>query len=134
MPPSSKLMVDKGELLPNPTAYRRLIDILLYLTHTSPYITFAVHSLSQFVSSPRQPHLAAAHHLLAYLKRSPGPGLLFPTQSSLKLSSFVNADHGSCPNTRRSTLGFCTYIGSSLITWKSKKQPTVSRSSAEAEY
>ena len=54
------------------SSYRQLGGRLLYLTLSRPYITFSIHKLSQFVSQPREPHLKAAHHLLRYLKRSPG--------------------------------------------------------------
>ncbi|GMI85897.1 hypothetical protein HRI_002259000 [Hibiscus trionum] len=132
--PSHKLSSTTGDLLPDPQVYRRLIGRLLYLTHTRPDITYAVHLLSQYVSSPRTPHLDAAYNLLAYIKKDPGLGLFFPVNNNLQLSAFVDADYGACPNTRRSTTGFCTYNGDCLISWKSKKQHTVSRSSCEAEY
>ena len=72
--------------------------------------------------------------VLRYLKSSLGQGILYLAMSSLSLMAYCDSDWGSCPMTRHSTTGFCTMVGDSLVSWKSKKQTTVSRSSAEAEY
>ncbi|XP_068641892.1 secreted RxLR effector protein 161-like [Aristolochia californica] len=134
MDPKLHLTATDGDLLPDITHYWRLVGKLLYLTLSRPDITFAVHKLTQFVAKPRLPHLQAVHHLLRYLKTSPGQGLLFSSTSSLQVRTYSNADWGSCLDSRRSTTGFCIFIGDSLVSWKAKKQTTVSRSSAEAEY
>lgn len=134
MDPRKTLNEFDGILLDDPTSYRRLIGRLIYLNITRPDIAFAVQQLSQFMSNPRDIHMDAAKHLLRYLKQSPGQGVLFSKQSNFQLKAFCDSDWGRCLDTRRSISGFCVFLGDSLISWRSKKQPTVSRSSAEAEY
>ena len=92
MVPNVRLSSDEGDLFEDVSAYRRLIGWLLYLSISRPDITFAVHKLSQYVSKPKKPHLGATHHLLQYLKASPGQGLYFSTSSSLQLRAFSDAD------------------------------------------
>ena len=116
------------------TFYRRLIGKLIYLTTTRPDITFAVNHLSQFLSAPNSAHQQAATRVLRYLKGTPGSGILLHRNSTLQLKAFCDSDWATCPDTRRSITRFSIYLGQSLISWRSKKQQTVSRSSSEAEY
>ncbi|KAL9245201.1 hypothetical protein vseg_018879 [Gypsophila vaccaria] len=129
-----KLSPDQGDLLPDPEVYRRVIGRLLYLTLTRPDIMYSVQHLSQFLSSPRVPHFQAALHVIKYLKGTINLGLFYSADASLTLSVYSDADWGQCAFTSRSLSGYCVFLGSSLVSWKTKKQRTVSKSSAEAEY
>ncbi|EOY01263.1 Cysteine-rich RLK 8, putative [Theobroma cacao] len=90
--------------------------------------------LSQFMDKPGKEHLTAAHRVLKYLKGSSGQRILMKSKSTLKISGYADSDWAGCPDTRKSVTGFCIFIGDSLVSWKSKKQSVVARSSAEAEY
>ncbi|GJY26343.1 putative RNA-directed DNA polymerase [Tanacetum coccineum] len=122
-----KLLSDIGN-------YQKLVGKLIYLTNTRPDISYAVHCLSQFMHAPLSSHLEAAFRVLRYLKNSPGSGIQINKVGNLKLRAYADSDWARCPATRKSVSGYCVFLGSSLITWKSKKQSTLSRSSAEAEY
>jgi len=74
--PSIKLHADEGALLPDPSSFRHLIGRLLYLTNIRPDISFVVEQLSQFVSSPREPHMQQTLWIIRYLKNAPGYGLV----------------------------------------------------------
>ncbi|XP_015165132.1 uncharacterized mitochondrial protein AtMg00810-like [Solanum tuberosum] len=117
-----------------PGVYQRLVGRLLYLTVTRPDISFAVQNLSQFMHQPKQSHMQAAIRVVRYIKQSPGFGIFLSTTTSPKLQAFCDADWAPCPTTRRSVTGYLVKFDDSLISWKAKKQPTISRSSAEAEY
>ena len=125
---------DNGPFYTEPAQYRRLVGRLVYLAITRPELNYPVHILAQFLHKPRQKHWDAAVRLVRYLKGLPGQGILLSATSDLALSAFSDSDWAACPLTRRSLTGYIVMMGNSLVSWKTKKQPTVSRSSAEAEY
>ncbi|KAL5799508.1 hypothetical protein ACOSQ4_032392 [Xanthoceras sorbifolium] len=123
-----------GTPLSDPTLYRTIVGSLVYLTITRPDIAYAVHIVSQFVASPTTIHWAAVLRILRYLRGTIFQSLLLPSTSSLQLRAYSDADWAHDSTDRKSVTGFCIFLGDSLISWKSKKQTVVSKSSTEAEY
>ncbi|KAG8482872.1 hypothetical protein CXB51_023953 [Gossypium anomalum] len=122
------------ELMQDVSMYQRLMGRLLYLTNTRPDISYAVQHLSQFMQKPKKSHYEAALRIVRYIKKSPGQGIFLSAESKTQLIAYCDSDWAACPMTRRSVTGFCIKLRDSLVSWKSKKQSTVSLSSAEAEY
>ncbi|WVZ75672.1 hypothetical protein U9M48_023707 [Paspalum notatum var. saurae] len=121
----AKLSEDARPPVADPTAYRSLAGALQYLTFTRPDITYAVQQES---------HLTALKCLLRYLRDTVDYGLLLHRSSSAELVVYTNADWAGCPDTRWSMSGYAVFLGGNLVSWSSKRQPIVSRSSTEAEY
>lgn len=115
-------------------SYQKLNGKLLYLTITRPGICFAVQVLSQFMQRPKHSYMDSTLRIMRYLKGAPSLGILLPLVDITTMIAYCDADWGACPNIRRSITGYVVMLGSSLVSWKSKKQHTVSRSSAETEY
>lgn len=113
---------------------RLIVGSLVYLTITRSDIAYAVHIVSQFVCAPTSVHWAAVMRILSYLRGTLYQSVLFLSTSDLELRAFSDADWASGQTDRKSTTGYCIFIGDSLISWKSKKQDVVSRSFTEAEY
>ncbi|CAN1753617.1 Retrovirus-related Pol polyprotein from transposon TNT 1-94 [Linum perenne] len=114
--------------------YQRLVGKLIYLAHTRPDIAYAVSIVSQHMHDPTEDHLEAVTRILRYLKKSAGLGLLFQKQKLRNIVVYTDASWAGELTGRRSTSGYCTYVWGNLVTWRSKKQAVVSRSSAEAEF
>ncbi|KAL4582843.1 hypothetical protein LXL04_007404 [Taraxacum kok-saghyz] len=132
--PNTHLVPQSGTPLNDPTAYRQLVGSLVYLTVTRPDLAYAVHTVSQFMASPYSNHYAAVLRILRYLKGTMFHGLHFSSKSSLVLKAFSDADWDGDLTDRRSTTGYCFFLGDSLISWRSKKQSLTARSSTESEY
>nr|KYP48184.1 hypothetical protein KK1_030136 [Cajanus cajan] len=110
-----KLNADSGTKLVDLGTYRRQIGRLLYLTILKIDICYTVHKLSQFVSNPHSRHINAAHMLLKCLKHTTSQGILLKANFDTKVHAYVEADWGSCIDSRRSTTCFCVFLGNFLI-------------------
>lgn len=111
-----------------------MVGKLIYLSHTRPDISFAVSVASQFMNNPTEDHMEAVYRILRYLKMTLGQGLFFKKTTNREVTIFTDSDWAGSVTDRRSTSGYCTYVWGNLVTWRSKKQSVVSRSSAEAEF
>ncbi|KAK2980515.1 hypothetical protein RJ640_022517 [Escallonia rubra] len=118
----------------DPTKYRSVVGALQYLTITRPDIAFAVNRACQYMHSPSEEHWVAVKRILRYLKHTSSHGLFFHKSRNWDLHAFTDADCAGCAEDRKSTGGFAIYMGGNLISWSSRKQRTVARSSTESEY
>ncbi|RVW87112.1 Oligopeptide transporter 1 [Vitis vinifera] len=134
-PFDSKLQLDKlGDPLDSPNYYQKLVGKLIYLTITRPDISFAVSLVSQHMHAPTVVHLCMVKRILRYLKKTIGRGIVMRRNGHTDIIGFSDSDWAGNTIDRRSTTGYCMFVGGNLVSWKSKKQPVVARSSAEAEY
>ncbi|WVZ92853.1 hypothetical protein U9M48_038889 [Paspalum notatum var. saurae] len=108
--------------------FRGMIGSLLYLTATRPEFQFAVCLCARYQASPRTSHHQAVKRIFRYLKFTPELGLWYSSVSSLSLRGFSDADHAGCRIDRKSTSGTCQLLGTSLVSWSSRKQASVSLS------
>jgi hypothetical protein len=130
----AKLSTDDGEPVSDPSLYRSLAGALQYLTLTRPDITYAVQQCCFFMHAPRTSHFQLVKRVLRYLRGTTQLGLQLHRSPTHHLTAYSDADWAGCPDTRKSTSGFCLFLGNSLVSWSSKWQHTVSCSSVEAEY
>ncbi|XP_019170558.1 PREDICTED: uncharacterized protein LOC109166124 [Ipomoea nil] len=118
----------------NPTQYRRLVGALQYLTITRPDLSYSVNRLCQFMHAPTDEHWGLLKRVLRYVKGSQDHGLRLSCSESTDIHAFSDSDWAGCPIDRKSTSGYAVFIGTNLVSWVSRKQRTVARSSTEAEY
>jgi hypothetical protein len=130
----SKVASSDGRPFSDISWYRSMAGALQYLTLTRPDIAYAVQQVCLHMHAPRDSHANMLKRVLRYVKGTIDFGLHLLAAATPQLIAYTDADWAGCPDTRRSTSGFCVYLGNALVSWSSKRQNTVSRSSAEAEY
>jgi hypothetical protein len=115
-----KIHAQYGDLV-DKQRYQRLVGRLIYLCHTRHDITYAVSIVSRYMHDPMSRHLDAIYRILRYLKSCPGKGPWFKRNGHLDVEGYCDADWASCLDDRRSTSGYCVFVGRNLVSWRSKK-------------
>ncbi|XP_058071232.1 uncharacterized mitochondrial protein AtMg00810-like [Magnolia sinica] len=131
---NARLCSEEGKDLEDVTMYQQIVGILIYFTLSRPDIAYAVGVVSRFIQIPKKPQLEAVCQILRYVKGTIDLGLLYKKSGVCKIVGYCDADYGGDHDTRRSTTGYVFNLGSGAISWCSKRQPTVSLSTTEAEY
>ena len=129
-----RLTIHKNDSYIESKSYQKIIGKLQYLSHTRPDICYSVNVLSQFMHSPQTPHFQALNRILRYLKGRSGLGITYRRTGKLDLILYTDSDFAGSRIDYRSTTGYYTIFSGNLITWRSKKQSVVSKSSTEVEF
>nr|GEW39860.1 ribonuclease H-like domain-containing protein [Tanacetum cinerariifolium] len=125
---------DDGDLVFDPTLYRSLAGSLQYLNFTRIDISYAVQQVCLYKHDPREPHLSALKRIFRYVRGTLDYGLQLFSFSTTDLVAYSDVNWAGCPTTRRPTSGYYVFLGNNLLSWSSKRQLTLSRSSVEADY
>ncbi|XP_026396046.1 uncharacterized protein LOC113290677 [Papaver somniferum] len=112
---NSKLSATSGPALKDPTLYRSLAGALQYLTFTRPDISYAVQQVCLFMHDPREPHMQALRRILRYLQGTIEHGLFLSVSTISGIHAYSDADWAGCPDSRRSTSGFCIFWVTTLF-------------------
>ncbi|GJT46580.1 hypothetical protein Tco_0955295 [Tanacetum coccineum] len=130
----SKLDEDTQRKAVDPTHYRGMVGTLMYLTSSRPDLVYAVCMCARYQAHPTEKHLHAVKRIFRYLRGTVNRGLWYSKDSAIALTTFANADHVGCQDTRRSTFGSMQFLGDRLVSWSLKRQKSDAISSTEAEY
>ena len=129
-----KLLSDESSELVDMTQYKQIIRSFMYPMKTRPEIFFVVNTLSQYLVKPRRVHLIVAKHMMRYLKGTINFGIYYDGDHDYRLCGYTYANwFGSIPDKKSTSCG-CYCLGSTMISWFSRKEYNVSLSTAEAEY
>ncbi|GKB93438.1 ribonuclease H-like domain-containing protein, partial [Tanacetum coccineum] len=125
---------DDGDPVSDPTLYQSLGGSLRYLTFTRPNISYDVQQVCLYMHDPREPYFSALKRILRYVRGTLDYRLQLCSSSTTSLVAYSDADWAGFPTNRISNPGYCVFLSNNLLSWSSKRQPTLSRSSAKAEY
>ena len=114
--------------------YRSLVGALLYTLGSRPDVAAAIRTCSQYMAEGADSHWQAAKRILRYLKGTSSTGVVYTKEEKFTLKAYCDSDWAQDVDDRKSITGYVIYAQGGAIVWKSKKQPTTARSSAEAEY
>jgi hypothetical protein len=134
MKTSCKLSKDDDSNSTDQRQYRSMIGSLLYVTASKLDVMQEVGQVSRFQAAPKESHVLAVKRIFRYLKGTEEFGLWYPKGKDISLIAYTDVDWAGCIDDRRSTSGAVFYLGECLVSWLSKKQSSVSLSTAEAEY
>ncbi|GKB09157.1 retrovirus-related pol polyprotein from transposon TNT 1-94 [Tanacetum coccineum] len=130
----SKLDEDKERKAVDPSHYCGMIGTLLYLTTSRPDLQFAICMYARYQDWPTEKHLHTVKRTFRYLRGTVNRGLWYPKDSLIALTTFADADHAGCQDTRRSTSGSMQFLGDRLVSWSSKRQKSAAIFGTEAQY
>ncbi|KAG9442456.1 hypothetical protein H6P81_018310 [Aristolochia fimbriata] len=114
--------------------YKSMIGSLLYLTASRPDLCFTVGVCARYQANPKESHLQAVKRILRYVHETTKLGIFYSNSSTVALAGYSDADWFGNSDDKKSTSGGCFYLGTNLVAWYSKKQNSISLSTAEAEY
>ncbi|XP_043717683.1 uncharacterized mitochondrial protein AtMg00810-like [Telopea speciosissima] len=112
--------------------YRPIVGALQYVTLIRPDVAFCINRACQAMHSPIEEDWTLVKQILCYLKGTSSHGLFFEHSPNFTLQAFNDADWARSSSDRHSTGGYAIFLGPNLISWQSRKQKTISRSSTES--
>ena len=134
MSPNVKLTVDLLGKSVNPSLYRSIIDSLLYLVASRPDISYSVGVCARYRANPKESHMTALKRIIKYVKTTAEFGVWYSNDTNDVLAGYSDADWAGNADDRKSTSRGYFYVGNNLVSWMSKKQNSISLSTAETQY
>ena len=134
MRPNVKLIVDLLGKNVDSSLYKSMISSLLYLTASRPDISYSMRVCAKYQANPKESHMIVLKRIIKHVKSTTNFSVWYSKDTDDVLAGYFDADWAGNANDRKSTLGGCFYMSNNLTTWMSKKQNSISLSTAEAEY